>query len=206
MILYLLSLFGVWVFAISGSLTAAREDFDLMGISVVAVVTAIGGGTIRDVLLDRNPVFWIADPWYLWVALCGVAFTFVYVRFNKPPDATLLIMDALGLALFSISGTQLAEQQNLPPIISVVMGAITGVAGGVLRDVLCAEVPILFRRDEVLYATAAICGSATYLVLHSMNADRTVAALFGLCVTAGLRFAAIYWKIKLPVLNVRHLD
>src|SRR5215213_2819058 len=171
MILYILSLIGVAVFSVSGALAAGRKNFDLVGVSVIAVVTAIGGRTIRDVLLDRHPVFWIEDPMYLWIVLAATALTLLYVRFYKPPRILLLIADTLGLALFTISGAQIAEQQDLPGIIVVAMGTLTGVAGGVMRDVLSGEIPLLFRQTETLYATTAIAGATSYLVLQSAGLE-----------------------------------
>jgi Glycine transporter len=126
MILYLLDLLGVAVFAVSGAIAAGQKRFDLLGVVVIATVTAIGGGTIRDVLLDRHPVFWIKDPTYLLVILAAAAGTLLYVRFREPPRTSLLVADALGLALFTISGAQVAEGQDLPGLIAVVMGTITG--------------------------------------------------------------------------------
>src|SRR5262245_61058247 len=131
MILYIFSLLGVAVSAISGALTAGRKRFDLVGVAVIALVTAIGGGTIRDVLLDRYPIFWVERPDYLLVILGAAALTVLYVRFSRPPYAVLLIADALGLALFTITGAQVAEQHGVPAIVTVLMAAITGSAGGV---------------------------------------------------------------------------
>lgn len=198
MVLYILSLIGVVVFSISGALEAGRKEFDLMGVGVIAVVTAIGGGTIRDLLLDNHPLFWIKDTNYLWAAILASAFTFLYFRRKKAPRNFLLIADSLGLALFTIGGTELAEAHNVSGIIAVLMGMLTGSAGGILRDVLCREVPILFRPDETLYATAAILGSSSYLLLEFLDIDRTVAALVGMFIVALLRLLAIFYKIKLP--------
>jgi uncharacterized membrane protein YeiH len=198
MILYALSLLGVAVFAASGALAAGRKRFDWIGVSVIAVVTAIGGGTLRDLLLDRHPIFWIEDTTYLWVVLAAAAATLVYVRRRRPPNGALLVADALGLALFTISGAQVAESQGLPGLIVVAMGTITGVAGGVLRDVLCNEVPLLFGPTDTLYATAAIAGASAYLGLQLAGVERTAAALLGMGVVAGLRLAAIAWQLRLP--------
>ena len=197
----MLDLLGVAVFAVSGAMAAGRKRFDLLGVAVIATVTAIGGGTIRDVLLNRHPVFWIKDPTYLLVILGAAALTLLYVRFRKPPRTSLLIADALGLALFTISGAQVAEERNLPGLIVVVMGTITGSAGGLLRDVLSAEVPLLLRQAD-LYATAAIAGATAYLVLQAVGMERTTAALVGMAAVAGLRLAAIWWGLRLPVFHV----
>ena len=202
MILYLLDLVGVAVFAVSGALAAGRKRLDFLGVAIIATVTAIGGGTIRDLLVDRHPVFWIKDATYLLVTLSAAALTIVYARFRKPPGVWLPIADALGLALFTISGARVAEEQNLPGLIVVVMGTITGTAGGLLRDILCAEVPLVLRQSD-LYATAAIVGSTGYLLLQSMGVDRTPAALIGMAVVAALRIAAIGWSLRLPIFQVR---
>jgi uncharacterized membrane protein YeiH len=198
--LHAFDLAGVGVFAVSGVLAAARKQLDLVGVLVIAALTAIGGGTLRDVLLDRHPIFWIAEPAYLFVICGAVVATLGYVRVRPPPGHALQIADALGLALFSISGAQIAENAGLAPIIVVLMGTITGVAGGVLRDVLCAEIPLILRRD--IYATAAVGGTALYLVAQSLGAPRDWAFAFGMLVVVVLRFAAILWGLHLPSLRL----
>lgn len=202
MILYFAGLLGVGVFAVSGALTAGRKNFDWLGVVIVAFVTAVGGGTLRDVLLDQNPIFWIRDTSYIYVVLAAAALTLVYVRFFRPPLTLLLIADALGLALFTIGGAQIAEAQSLSPVIVIFMGTITGSVGGVVRDVLCGEVPILLRPSE-LYATTAIVGTAVYLVLQKVDVPTSTAALIGMLVIAVFRIAAIVWKLQLPVFSYK---
>lgn len=198
MVLYILDLIGVAVFAVSGVLAAGRKRFDLLGVAVIAIVTAIGGGTIRDVLLNRHPVFWIEDATYLLVILATAVLTVLYTRFQRPPRTSLLIADAFGLALFAISGAQVAEAQNFSGIIVVLMGTITGTAGGLLRDVLCNEVPLLLRQPD-LYATAAIAGATAYLWLQAIDLMRPSAAVLGIAVVASLRLGAILWGWRLPI-------
>ncbi len=190
---------GVAVFAISGALAAARKSLDLLGVVIIATVTAIGGGTIRDLLLDRQ-VFWIAQPNYIYVILVAAAGTIVYTRRFRPPDRALAVADALGLAMFSILGAQVAEALEHSGVVVVLMGAITGVAGGVLRDVLSAEIPLILRRGQI-YATAAIAGVVLYLLMQYF-ADRTVAALSGMACIAAIRLGAIVWNWTLPVFRV----
>ncbi len=202
MTLYLINLLGVGVFAASGALAAGRKGMDWMGVVVLAVVTALGGGTIRDVLLDRHPVFWVRETAYLWAALVAACLTLVWVRFRQPPRRALLIADGLGLALFSISGAQVAEAQGLSGIVVVVMGTFTGVAGGVVRDVLSAEVPLLFRSTQPLYATAAIAGVSAYLGLQWAGVDRLTASLVAMALIAALRFTAILLRLGLPTFRV----
>ena len=154
---HVLDLLGVAVFAVSGVLAAGRKKLDWLGVTVVAVVTAIGGGTLRDVLLDRHPIFWIADPTYLVVCLVAIGFTLMYARLRIPAFRALFVADALGLAFFTISGVQIAQQAGLSGLLAGLMGVITGVAGGVVRDVLCAEIPLIMRGGQ-LYASSAIAG------------------------------------------------
>ena len=198
----ILQLLGEAVFAASGALAAGRKRMDVLGALVIAMVTAIGGGTIRDLLLDRRPIFWIADPTHLIVSLAAAALTLVWSRTRRPPDDSLAIADALGLALFTIVGAQIAEARAVPGIVVVLMGTITGVAGGVIRDVLSAEVPLILREGR-LYASAAVAGAALYLLLGMAGLDRVVAGAFGMATIAGLRIAAILWGLKLPMAKVR---
>ncbi len=190
---------GVMVFAASGVLSAGRKGMDFIGVAVIAVVTALGGGTLRDLLLDRHPVFWIGDTTYLWSCFVAIGVTLVYVRFWKPPERALLIADALGLALFTISGTQIAQQAGANGLIMVLMGVVTGTAGGVVRDVLSAEVPLIFRPGR-LYATAALAGTVLYQLLERWSVDRQVASLASMGVIAILRLGAILhdWRLPMP--------
>jgi len=198
--LYVLDLLGVAVFAVSGVLAAGRKSLDLLGVLVIATLTAIGGGTIRDLLLDRHPIFWISQPTYLVVISVAAALTIIYVRVRRPPGDALLYADALGLALFTIAGAQIAEAAGLSPIIVVLMATITGVAGGVLRDVLCAEIPLILRRD--IYATAAIVGASAYLLAEKLGAPRPWASGLGMAAVAILRVVAIARGLALPTFRL----
>ena len=200
---YLLELLGVAVFAVSGVLAAGRKGLDVLGITIIAVVTAVGGGTLRDLLLDRHPIFWIANTTTLWVILGATAVTLAYVRFWIATRRALLVADALGLAFFTIAGVQITEQAGYSDLIAVLMGTITGVAGGVFRDVLTAEIPLVMRPGR-LYATAAIVGAASYLLLEGLHVSPDAAALAGMAVIAGLRLAAIMWRLELPVVHLPH--
>jgi len=193
----------VAVFAISGALAAGRRSLDLIGVVVIATVTAVGGGTLRDLLLGRT-VFWLADPTYLYVSLVAAMLTVLYARYRHPPDRLILYADALGLALFTISGAQIAQSLGHSGIVVVIMGASTGVAGGLLRDVLCAEIPLILRRGR-MYASASIAGVVAYLLLENLL-DRTPAAVLGMLTIAGLRLAAIAWDLTLPVFSLPKSD
>lgn len=197
---YVLDLAGVAVFAVSGALSAGRKSLDLLGVLVIAIVTAIGGGTLRDLLLDRHPLFWFTDLNYLLVIALAAGVTMIYVRLRPPPRYSLLIADALGLAVFTVGGAQIAAEQELPGAIVILLGTITGVAGGMLRDVLSAEVPLILRRD--LYATAAISGAAAWLGMRAAGTGELPAALAGMGVVVGLRMGAILLGWRLPVFQL----
>lgn len=201
MVLHILDLIGVAVFAISGALAAGRKQLDLLGVIVIAVVTATGGGTLRDILLDRHPVFWIETPIYLSIILGAALLTVVYTKFLKPPHKSLLVADAFGLALFSISGAQIAEQMGLASLPIIIMGTITGSAGGVIRDILLVDIPVILRRGRI-YATAAIVGIAIYLLLQKLGMVQIWAELLGMTVVASLRLAAIIWGLMLPIFSL----
>lgn len=197
MLSYYLDLAGVAVFAASGVLAARDRDLDLLGVIVVAAITAVGGGTLRDLLLDRHPIFWVTDVWYLIVIIASAMLTVAYVRVRPPPRATLLVADAFGLALFALSGAQLAEAAQCPPLIVVPMGTMTGVTGGVLRDVITVRVPLILQRE--IYATAAIAGVAAYLALDAIGMPRALAFGAGMTVVVAMRLLAIRWGLHLPV-------
>lgn len=200
MLLYLLDLIGVAVFAVSGVLVAAHSGMDLLGGLALAALTAIGGGTLRDVLLNRHPIFWVKDARYLLVILAAAMLTMLYLACLPPPGQSFLIADALGLALFAISGAQIAEAAGLSPLIVVLMGTMTGTAGGMLRDVMCARVPLIFQQD--LYATAAIAGIVAYLVLQKLGAPRNVAVSVGVVVILLTRLLAVVGGLHLPRLHL----
>lgn len=204
MSLFVLDLLGVAVFAASGALAAGRKSMDLLGVIVIAAVTAVGGGTLRDLLLDRHPVFWMTDSRYLAVILAAAGVTLVYVRWRRPPGKALVIADAFGLGLFTIGGAQIAERAGMSGIIVTLLATITAVAGGVLRDVLSAEVPLILRRD--IYATASICGAVFYLSIKALRLGEPTAVVGGIVVVVALRLAAIVWGLRLPVIAPRDGD
>jgi uncharacterized membrane protein YeiH len=194
--LYFFDLIGVAVFAVSGVLAARNRGLDLLGVIVIATITAIGGGTLRDLLLNRHPIFWITDSYYLMVIMVSALLTVVYVRIKPAPLHALLVADALGLALFALSGAQVAEAAKCPALIVVLMGTMTGVAGGILRDVITAQIPLILRRD--IYATAAILGIILYLLLQTVGMQRSWAFAAGMVAIVVLRLLAIRRGWQLP--------
>jgi len=195
--------FAVAVCAISGALAAAGRRMDLFGVIVLAIVTAVGGGTIRDLCLGAEPVFWVEKPTYILNATITALLTFVVARFWVLPQRVLLIADAAGLALFTIVGTEKALIYESPETIAVVLGIVTGVAGGCLRDVLRREIPIVFQPDIYLYATAAFCGATSLVLLNHFNPGSEVNRLIAMALILVLRLAAMWWKLKLPEFHSR---
>lgn len=200
MTLYIIDLAGVTVFAISGVLAAGRKKLDLFGVVVLAIVTAIGGGTLRDVLMDRGEVFWMTDPTYLILITTVALGTVAWVRRYRPPEHSLEIADAAGLAFFVVSGGRIAQAAGLPATSVLVVGMMTGVAGGMIRDVLTAEIPFILKRRQ-LYATAALAGVGAWLGLEALGLNRDLAAVGGMAVTFGLRLLSIYGDVRVPAFH-----
>lgn len=198
-LLHILDIFGVAVFAISGALAAGKRRMDLFGVVVLASVTALGGGTLRDMILDTGPVFWVTDPTYLIVAVAAAVATFYTVRLFKLPSILLAIADALGLAVFTVLGTEKALALDMPASIAVVMGVMTGVVGGMIRDVLSGEIPLILRKE--IYATASLCGAIVLTLTITKIQVREFAVIASIIVTLGLRLSAIKWKISLPLMT-----
>lgn len=195
---------AVAVCAISGVLAAEGKRIDLFGALVLALVAAVGGGTIRDLCLGVRPVFWIQTPEYVITALAAALGTFVLARFVKMPNRALLIADAFGLALFGIVGTEVALLHGSPGFIAIVLGVVTGVAGGILRDVLRSEVPWVFRKEVDLYATAVFFGALVYVLLRRWLPPSESHRYIGMGVILALRLAAMRWQLRLPHFQSRH--
>lgn len=200
--LYVVGLLAVGFSAITGALAAEGRRMDLFGVLVLALVTSLGGGTLRDLVLDV-PVFWSQDDWFLWTGLAAGTLTFGAVRYWHPPHQFLLIADAIGLAFVAVLGTEKALAHEMTATTAVVLGVVTGVAGGILRDILCGEVPLVFRRETYLYATAAFGGDLVFVGLHRIAVDRTTCLMAASTVILALRLAGLRWKVGLPVFQTR---
>lgn len=195
-LLYWVGLAAVAVNALTGVLDSGRKQMDLIGALLVGVATALGGGTIRDLLLDRN-VFWVADQTYLIAALGTGFLTFFIARTLPLPPRLFLIPDAIGLALFTIVGTQIALQWHTPWLVASLMGVTTGVVGGVLRDILCNDVPLVFLKGE-LYASAAWLGALSLLGLQALDVDAVTSSWVAMAVVLALRLVALRFHLTLP--------
>ena len=196
---YVLEHFAVSIAAITGVLAARGKQVDLFGVLVLALVTAFGGGTIRDVLLGDLPVFWMADQSFVLNAAVTTVAVFFLVRYHELPMAVLMVADAFALALFTMIGTRKGLAFPVAPTIAVMLGVTTGVAGGILRDLLIGEIPLVFRREIYLYATAAFGGASAFVLLHQFSSSTKWNAILGTLFTLLLRLAGIKWRIRLPM-------
>jgi len=196
---YILEQFGVGVAAVTGVMAARGKQVDLFGVIVLALVTAFGGGTIRDVVLGDHPVFWAKDPHYVYTAAGVAVVTFFLARTHPIPLRSLQVADAFALALFTIVGLVKAFTFQAPPAIAIMLGVTTGVAGGILRDLLLNEIPLVFRPDIYLYATAAFFGAVLYVVLQSARVDHLTNMVISVLAILLVRLAGIQWKLALPV-------
>ncbi|MGL1831993.1 trimeric intracellular cation channel family protein [Rhodocyclaceae bacterium SMB388] len=199
-LVYSIGIAAVAVNASSGVLEAGRRPFDLFGMVVVALAAALGGGSLRDVLLDRT-VFWIADQTYLIAAIIAGLVTFALVRMVRLPTKLFLLPDAIGLALFTVSGTQAALSVGAPWLVASLMGVVTGVFGGILRDMLCNEVPLVFTGE--LYATASWAGALLVVGLMAYGLSAGWAAIAGGSLVLLIRLCAIVFKWRLPIFTAR---
>lgn len=194
---YVLAMIGTAVFALSGAMAAARQNFDIFGFIVIALAPAVGGGTIRDLLLGNVPVFWIKDLNYVYVASIVAVIAFFQVHRLDGKRYTFLVWaDAFGLALFTIMGTQVAMTHDIHPAMVVMMGMLTGTFGGVVRDIVCNEVPLLLKKE--IYMIPAIVGSCTYFWLSSTDLDQNLVMIISACATMAVRGPAIIFGWTLP--------
>ncbi|MCU0840629.1 MAG: trimeric intracellular cation channel family protein [Thiobacillaceae bacterium] len=200
-LVYWVGMAAVAVNAITAVLETEDKGMDLVGAVVVGLAASLGGGTLRDVLLDRR-VFWLTDPAYLICALLSVALTFAVARRARLTAGGFVIPDAVGLALFTVVGTQVALDLQTPWLAASLMGVITGVLGGVLRDVLVNEVPLVMR-PGTLYATASWCGALACIAALAVGAGEALAMLLGGLVVFGLRLMAIRYQVRLPTFRAR---
>ena len=192
----ILDILGTVAFAISGALSAMNRRLDPFGIFIIAFVTAIGGGTVRDILIGSTPVTWMENTIYVY--LIGIVTIFAIVFRNKLNylKKSLFLFDTIGLGVFTITGVETGIQNGLDPIISVALGAMTGTFGGVIRDILCNEIPVIFRKE--IYATACLVGALAYVILYDLNVDADIIYLVTSLIVIGIRILVVRYKITLP--------
>lgn len=195
-IIYGLDLIGTFAFAISGAIVASNKDFDLFSVLIIAFVTAVGGGMLRDVMINAHPINWIGDLNYVWVILAAVVFTFLFKSKIAPLSKTLFLFDTIGIAVFTILGLQKGLTYELPTIVAILMGMVSAVFGGVIRDVLTNKVPLIFRKE--IYASACLLGGLVYLVCLEFVTVGWLSFLVGASTVILVRLIAVKYHLELP--------
>jgi uncharacterized membrane protein YeiH len=193
---YFLGLTGIAAFSITGVIAAGKKDMDIFSIVLIGVVTALGGGTMRDIIIDANPIFWIADLSYLWVAAGAAVLTFFLVKFVRYLYTLLLYVDALGLSLFTVLAAEKALLLGFSNTVAILMGVTTGIAGGMIRDVLTGRMPLLMGRE--FYATPALLGAIVFTILLTFFPSHEYNRLYAVGMVFILRGAAIQWGLYYP--------
>jgi uncharacterized membrane protein YeiH len=199
-----LDLLGTVAFAISGALSAMNRRLDLFGIFIIAFVTAIGGGTIRDILIGNTPVTWMENTIYIY--LIGFI-TILAIIFRKKLDhlkKSLFLFDSIGLGIFTITGVEIGIQNDLNPIISITLGTMTGTFGGVVRDILCNEIPVIFRKE--IYATACIVGGLAFITFYELGMAQDVIYIITSVTVIVIRLLVVKFHISLPLFYLSQED
>lgn len=196
---YGLELVGTFVFAISGALAIRELEHDLFGAGFTGFITAIGGGTLRDILLDSYPLVWIADVMFLYAILAGILAAFIFPNFLSRLRKTFFLFDTLGIAFFTVLGVEKALSLGMRPEIAAIMGMFSAVMGGVFRDTLTNQIPILFRKE--IYASACLAGAIVYLIINSFDVPRDVNLLISISVIIAIRLLSMKYKLSLPRLD-----
>lgn len=195
-----LDILGTVAFAISGALAAMNRKLDLFGIFIIAFVTSIGGGTLRDALIGNTPVMWMENPIYIY--FIGVVTIIAIIIRNKIYylKTSLFLFDTIGLGVFTITGVETGLQNNLDPIICIALGAMTGTFGGVIRDILCNEIPVIFRKE--IYATASITGALVFIIMNNLEVNTDVIYVVTSLIIISIRLLVVKYKISLPSYNL----
>ena len=191
-----LDLLGTAAFAISGALFAIKKRMDTLGVLSIAFVTAVGGGTLRDILIGAESITWMKDLNYIYVILASVILAIVFRKKIGYLSKSLFLFDSIGLGIFTIIGTEIGLQNNFHPIICISLGMITATFGGVIRDTLSNEIPLIFQKE--IYATACIIGAVTYLILNKFKIDQDLIHILTTVMVIAVRIVAVKFKLKLP--------
>lgn len=197
---YSLDLIGTAVFAISGALAAMDKRLDPFGVLIIAFVTAVGGGTLRDILIGRNPVGWMQDLNYVYAILAATIFTILIRKKIDYLSTSLFLFDTIGLGIFTIIGTEIGIQQDLHPVISIALGTMSASFGGVLRDILCNEIPVIFKKE--IYAIACVAGATVFIILNRYDINANINYIITSLMVISIRLVAVKFKLSLPTLKV----
>lgn len=194
--IYTLDILGTFAFAISGALVASDQDFDLFGVIIIAFVTAVGGGMLRDVLINSHPINWIGDLNYVYIILIAVFITFLFKSKILPLSKTMFLFDTIGISVFTLLGLQKGLSLELHPLVALIMGMISAVFGGVIRDILSDKIPLIFQRE--IYASACLLGGFTYVILKQTQMDENIIFIISASVIVSVRLIAVKHHLELP--------
>ncbi|RMB64021.1 trimeric intracellular cation channel family protein [Dokdonia sinensis] len=194
--LTIIDILGTISFAISGVLTAMNKRMDVFGILIIAAVTSVGGGTLRDVLIGKTPVTWMLNMTFIYVILGATIAAIVFRPQLKYVRKSLFLFDTIGIGLYTTAGVQIGLAADLHPIICILLGTMSACFGGVLRDILCNEIPVIFRKE--IYATACILGGVVYLILYRFDVDTSLTTIIAGSVVITVRLLAVHFKLSLP--------
>lgn len=198
-VIYWLDLIGTFAFAISGTLSAAQRRFDIFGALFIGTITAIGGGTVRDALLGSTPVAWLLDINYFYTIFIAVLCTFIFKPYVMKMKKTLFLFDTIGIGVFTIIGLEKALMLSIPAPQAIMMGISTAVVGGVLRDVFCNEIPLIFHRE--IYATACILGAASFIIMQRFGIDADINSIITTLIIILIRTLSVQFNWSLPHFN-----
>ncbi|MGB5384876.1 MAG: trimeric intracellular cation channel family protein [Lutimonas sp.] len=193
---HLFDILGTAAFAISGASFAMEKKMDPFGVLIIGFVTAIGGGTLRDILVGQEPVSWMTNMPYIYTILISVILAIIFRKKIGRLSKSLFLFDTIGLGIFTITGTEIGMQHNFNPIISISLGMMSATFGGVIRDTLCNEIPLIFHKE--IYATACIVGAITYLIIQPLNLPIEVNFIITIGIVITIRMLAVVFKWSLP--------
>jgi uncharacterized membrane protein YeiH len=195
-LIYILDLSGTFVFALSGAMLANKKKLDLFGFFIIAFFTAVGGGTLRDLIVGRTPVFWLVDPNYFYLIILATVVGFIVPHYLHRFQYFLQIADAVGIAVFTVIGINLGIHSDLLPMFAVVLGVMTAIFGGVFRDILCNEIPLVLHKE--IYATACVLGGGLFFLLEKLSFPQAVIHLSVILFIIAVRLLSIKYNISLP--------
>ena len=199
--IYLLDIFGTFVFAVTGAMVSSHKKMDLFGAFILAFVTATGGGTLRDMILGNTPVFWVDDINYVLAVICGVTAAFFFAGFIKKLDRPMLFFDAVGLGVFTLVGANKAASAHVSTLSVILLSVITAVMGGIIRDILGGDVPLIFKKE--IYATACFSGALLYVLLKSADIPALLVTSVPIATVILIRLISIRYNISLPGITIR---
>jgi uncharacterized membrane protein YeiH len=198
-VFHLLDIIGTMAFAMSGALTAMNKKLDPFGVFIIAFVTAVGGGTLRDIMIGRTLVGWMLDLKYVYVIIMGFVLAIIFRKKFDCLRTSLFLFDTIGLGVFTLIGLEKGINIGLHPVICIALGTMTACFGGVIRDILCTEIPVIFRKE--IYATICILGGIVFFLLRKLNLDNDILYLTTSLVIISVRLMAVKYKWYLPTLE-----